>query len=97
MLYFVRSLLRLCDFPRDLREEATLGLFLLLFVLSCAAVAMQMHIVASRPEVYMLECIDMRTRVRSTFYSCPSVEVKFEYAWCGATRIESSCSAKRQE
>jgi len=97
VLSFIRSLSHMCDFPRDLREEATLGLFLLLFVMCCAAIAMQLHLTATRPATYTLECIDMRTRVRSTFYSCPSIEVKSEHAWCGTVRIASSCSGKVQD
>lgn len=96
MLSSLRNLLDSYTFPRDVREEATLGLFTLLLVMSAAALAMQARVAALRPTAYTLECSGATPGVRNTFYGCPSVSVNSDHAWCGDVRVQGVCSARKQ-
>ena len=96
MLSSLRNMFNSYNLPRDMREEATLGLFVLLLLMSCAALAMQARIVSTRVQMYTLECVNLRTQARSSFYGCPAVTVNSDHAWCGDVRIEGVCSAETQ-
>jgi hypothetical protein len=87
---------RLRDFPRDLPGEAVLGLSVLALLLVSVTVALHLKLVREKLTVYMLECIDLRTGQRDTYYDCPSIKVELEQAWCGRTHIERACSGKVQ-
>lgn len=85
------------DFPHNLHEEAMLGLSVLALLVVGATIALHLKLVREKTTVYMLECIDLRTRARDTYYDCPSIKVELEQAWCGSLHIERACSGKVQD
>ena len=85
------------DFPRDLRGEAVLGLSALALLVVSATVALHLKLVREKLTVYTLECIDLRTGQRDTYYDCPSIKVELEQAWCGRTHIKRACSGRVQD
>jgi hypothetical protein len=92
-----RSSFSLRDFPRDLPGEAALGLSLLALLVVSATVALHLKLVREKLTVYTLECIDLRTGQRDTYYDCPSIKVELEQAWCGGTHIRRACSGRVQD
>lgn len=92
-----RTVSRLRNFPHSMREEATLSLSVLALLVVGATIALHVKLVREKMTVYTLECIDLRTQERDTYYDCPSIKVELEQAWCGSLHIKRACSGKVQD